>query len=149
MANSPIPVASQLESHGQSTDLAVALDAQIDVLTLTGVNTAGNWSHLMTRRAAHALWYRLTWELFPEKSARVTSMAATAPLRPPKDGQIVTQVEVIHQVEWQRLSVIGWNTAARWRFEMDDRNARQLWAALDVALYPAGWAGASVTYKRS
>ena len=149
MANSPGLSTAPIVSHGQSADLTVALDPKLDVLTLTGIGAVGNWSHDITRRAAHILWHRLTWELFPEKSPRVTGMAATSRLHLPTESKIVTQIEVIYQIDRQRLSVVGWTTAALWRFEMDDLTARHLWAALDIALYPAGWAGASVTYKRS
>ena len=139
---------SGIVAHGQSSNLTVIFDVGNDILALNGYSATSTWSHFVTRFATHKLWYRLTWELFPEKSLRVTSMAATAPLHMPTDIQIATHVDVIYIAESRQLSVTGWNTGARWRFELDDRCARQLWTALDLVLYPAGWAGASITYRR-
>ena len=94
------------------------------------------------------LWYRLTWALFPEKSPRVTGMAATAPLHPIAQSDAVAYVEVIYHANERIFNVIGSNAAARWQFDLDDSTARQLWAALDLALYPAGWGGTTLTIKR-
>ena len=115
-------------------------------MTISGKSTAGNWSHLISRRAAHMLWYRLTWELFPEKSPRVTGMAATSSMSTASNGSVASHAEVV--AEAGTLSVLGWNAVSRWRFEIDHYNARQLWAVVDVALYPAGWEGTSATYNK-
>jgi hypothetical protein len=142
------PMTTPLEIHGMSADLSVAPGSEPDTFKLSGIGVGPRkWVHPLTRRAAHILWYRLTWVLFPEKSPRVTGMAATAPLSPRTQSGAVAFVEVIYRADQNMFNVIGWNESARWRFDLDDRAARQLWAALDVVLYPAGWSGTTLTIK--
>lgn len=137
-----------VEIHGLSVDLAVEPGGDAELFALSGVGDGmRKWSHLLTRRAAHMLWYRLTWALFPEKSPRVTGMAATARLRPLAESGAVAFVEVIYQANEQLFIVIGRNETPRWTFDLADPAARQLWAALDLALYPAGWGGTSLTIR--
>ena len=139
-----------LEVHGLSTDLSVTPGSEMDTFSVSGTsNGTRKWKYSLTRRAAHMLWYRLTWILFPERSPRVTGMAATAPLRPLTLTTIAAFVEVAHRPDQKVFNITGWNGTALWRFDLDDPAARQLWAALDLALYPAGWSGTSITIKGS
>ncbi len=139
-----------IEIHGLSSELAVEPGSDAELFTLSGVGDGmRKWSHLLTRRAAHMLWYRLTWALFPEKSPRVTGMAVTAPLRSRGESGAVAYIEIIYQANEQLFIIIGRNETPRWTFDLADSAARQLWAALDLALYPAGWGGTTLTIKRT
>jgi len=113
-----------------------------ETIVMGGVGPeAHRWARVLTRRAAQNLWFQLTRILFPEKSAQVTSMAQTAALRPSDQPTLTTHLEVIHAAEGHAFDILGWVGEDTWWFRVDDHNARRLWAALDVALYPAGWQG--------
>lgn len=142
------PMAVPQVIHGLSAYLSVTPGIEQDTFSLSGKSAGSRpWVHPLTRRAAHMLWYRLTWVLFPEKSPRVTGMAVTSPLRPLTQTTIAAFVEVMYRTDQSTFNVTGWNGTALWRFDLDDHSARELWAALDLALYPAGWGGTTLTVK--
>ena len=144
----PASMTAPREMHGLSTYLSVSPGTETDTFNLSGTDDeARAWIHPLTRRAAHMLWYRLTWILFPEKSPRVTGMAVTAPLRPLTQTTIAAFAEVSYRANQSKFSVTGWNGRPLWQFDLDDHSARELWAALDLALYPAGWGGTTLTFK--
>jgi hypothetical protein len=107
---------------------------------------ANAWSRTMTGRAAHQLWFHLTRLLFPEKSGQVTALAKTAPLSGAGPSE-TTQLDVFQNPDTRLYEIFGWVGDDTWWFRVDDQNARKLWAALDIALYPAGWSG-PVTYHK-
>ncbi len=139
-----------LQDYGLSTDLFVTRSSGADTIVLSGTAEDTNrWVRPLTRRAAHLLWYRLTWSLFPEKSPKVTGMAVTAALQSPDQPTITIHVDVQRQEETHTFSVDGMTRAERWQFTISDADARKLWAALDLLLYPAGWEGATMHTKRT
>ena len=144
------PMVIPQQIHGLSAYLSVTPGIDKDTFRLNGTGRGPHaWVHVLTRRAAHMLWYRLTWVLFPEKSPRVTGMAVTSPLRPLAQTTVAAFVEVVYRADQSVFNVTGWNGTALWRFDLDDHSARELWTALDLALYPAGWSGTTLTIKRN
>ncbi len=141
-----------VREYGRSIDVSVARKTDTDALVLSGVssNTAADqWARLVTRRAAHLLWYRLTWALFPGKSAKVTGLAATAPLITAMPPTVTTHIEIVRIETEQAFNVAGLSGSDHWQFQIDDKTARQLWATLDIVLYPAGWEGANFQFNKA
>ncbi len=141
---------SVTREYGMSSDLFVTRRAGTDSYVLSGTGTGANrWARVLTSRALHLLWYRLTWSLFPEKSLKVTGMAATAPLRSTTAPKITTHIEVIYHTDIKQFDVIGTSGEDRWQFRIDHQTARILWTALDLILYPAGWQGANTVINKA
>lgn len=127
--------------YGQSTDLFVSRKESDQTLVLGGVGQGEQrWVHVMTQRAAQVLWFKLTNLLFPDKSAVVTGLAQTAPLRAPDNNSVTTHVEVVKNGE-AVYTLIGWVERNTWMVQLTELETRRLWAALDLALYPVGWEG--------
>ena len=133
--------------YGLTSELFVNRPGEDETLVVGGVGAQSDqWTRLLTRRAAHQLWFQLTRLLFPEKSPQVTGMAMTAPLSPPSPS-VTTHLEIVHNPDSHTVDILGWDGEDGWWFRVDEQNARHLWTALDLALYPAGWSG-PVTVRR-
>lgn len=100
----------------------------------------GRWSRALTRRAAHLLWFNLTRMLFPEKAPQVTGIAVTAPLRGFDEPLLTTHVEVTRTADGF-IEIIGWMGRDTWWARLPEAEGRNLWAKLDLLLYPVGWEG--------
>jgi len=101
----------------------------------------------MTQRAAQLLWFRLTRLLYPEKADIVTGLAATAPLRSPVSITITTHMDAVKSAE-ARYTLVGWVQRDTWRVDLTELDARRLWAALDLVLFPVGWEGRETKAKK-
>jgi hypothetical protein len=98
----------------------------------------GKWARVLSRRAAHLLWYRLTLFLFPEKARHVTALVSTAPLQLNASPTVTTHVDVT-QPEKDLYDVVGMMGKVSWTTRLSTLEARRLWTSLDLALYPDGW----------
>lgn len=97
------------------------------------------WTRVLSRRAAQILWYRLTLLIFPERASEVTTRVTTAPLRPTAGlTMLTTHVEVAAGQD-DTYAIKGTVGEDKWVVTVNGMEIRRLWAALDVALYPAGW----------
>jgi hypothetical protein len=133
--------------YGLTSEMFVNRHGEDETVILGGVGVEANrWTRTLTRRAAHQLWFHLTRLLFPEKSPQVTGMAMTAPLSMPIPS-VTTHLEIVYSPETHLYDIVGWDGEDGWWFRVDEQNARNLWTALDIALYPAGWSG-PVTVRR-
>src|SRR5712691_4421648 len=136
-------------SYGLTNELFANRKGEGETIILGGIGTGSSrWARVLSRRAAHQLWYRLTWLLFPEKSTQVTGMAQTAPLHPPNQTSLTTHFEIVRNTDSHTYDIMGWIGDDTWWFRVDDHNARHLWIALDKALYPAGWQGPSTHHGK-
>jgi hypothetical protein len=134
--------------YGLSTDLFVSRKESDQTLVLGGVGQKEKrWVHIMTQRAAQVLWFKLTQLLYPDKAEMVTALAATAPLRSPSSPSITTHGDIVRSGEDQ-YTLVGWIQRNTWRVELTELEARRLWAALDLALYPVGWEGRETKVKK-
>jgi hypothetical protein len=134
--------------YGLSTNLFVSPKESDQTLVLGGVGQeAQRWTHIITRRAAHVMWFKLTVLLYPEKANMVTSLATTAPLRAPGSPAITTHIEVVRSAEAQ-YTIIGWIERETWMVVLSEDDARHLWAELDTVLYPVGWEGRETKPKK-
>lgn len=132
-------------SYGLTQDVFASRKSNGDTVIVGGVGLETNrWARVLTRRAAHQLWFELTRILFPEKSAKVTSIVETAPLRSIDLPAVTTHLEIRQNADAHSFDIMGWVNEDIWWFCVDDHNARHLWAALDNALYPGGWEGAVI-----
>lgn len=107
---------------------------------LASQNSESNkWTRILSRRAGQILWYRLTLLIFPERASEVTARVKTAPLRP--TGGLVTWTTHVEVVAGQdaTYAIKGTEGDDKWVVVVSSMEIRRLWAALDVALYPAGW----------
>jgi hypothetical protein len=119
-----------------------------ETIAVSGMgDQSDRWTRTFTRRAAHQLWFQLTRLLFPEKSPQVTGMAMTAPLSMPSPS-VTIHVEIVFNPDIHLYDILGWDGEDGWWFRVDEQNARNLWTALDLALYPAGWSGPVTTRHR-
>ncbi|GIK64152.1 MAG: hypothetical protein BroJett018_19460 [Chloroflexota bacterium] len=109
---------------------------------LTTPNEDSNkWTRVLSHRAGQILWYRLTLLLFPERASEVTARVSTAPLRPTGSlPTVTTHVEVAAGKD-DTYHIKGTAGDDRWIVTVSGMEIRRMWAALDVALYPAGWEG--------
>lgn len=127
--------------YGLSTDLFVSRTESDETVVLGGVGEGEQrWVQVMTQRAAQLLWFKLTQLLYPEKADVVTGLAATAPLRSPDAGSITTHMEVVRGNN-ALYTLVGWVLRDTWRVDLTETDARRLWAALDMVLFPVGWEG--------
>jgi hypothetical protein len=127
--------------YGFSTDLFVSRKDGDHTLVLGGIGQEEErWVHVMTQRAAQVLWFKLTALLYPDKSEIVTGLATTAPLRAPTSMTVTTHVEVVRSSEAE-YTLVGWVQRMTWMVKLTETETRQLWASLDLALYPVGWEG--------
>ena len=126
--------------YGLSTDLFVSRKEADQTVVLGGMGEAQRWVHVLTQRAAHILWFKLTALLYPDKADVVTALATTAPLRSPTSVTVTTHVEVVKSSEVE-YTLVGWIQRNTWRVQLAEIDARRLWASLDLALYPVGWEG--------
>ncbi|NDJ78366.1 MAG: hypothetical protein GYB65_19120 [Chloroflexi bacterium] len=132
---------SSSHQYGLSTDLFVSHKESDQTLVLGGVGQGSKrWVHVMTRRAAQVMWFKLTTLLYPEKAGLVTALAATAPLRAPPSNSVTTHMEVV-KGEDGNYRLVGWVQRDTWMVALTETDARRLWASLDLALYPVGWEG--------
>jgi hypothetical protein len=47
-----------------------------------------------------------------------------------------------------QYTLVGWIQRNTWRVQLTELEARRLWAALDLALYPVGWEGRQTKSKK-
>ena len=128
-------------TYGVSTDVFVSRKRSGDSLVIGGMGAdEARWTRVLSHRAAQMLWYHLTDYLFPEKSAMVTAMVSTAPLRGDSRPTITTHMTV-EELEDGSFDIVGWIGDQTWWIRLNAREARRLWTALDIALYPVGWKG--------
>jgi len=135
--------AARPKKYGLSTNLSVNDIENEQAMVLGGVSqNQQTWSHVLTRRAAQVLWFKLTQLLYPDKASMVTGLAVTASLRAPRITEpLTTHVDVVKNSPSQ-YTLVGWvQRNSSWMVLLDEIDARRLWAALDVALYPVGWEG--------
>ncbi len=134
--------------YGLTSEIFVNRPGEDETIVVGGTgDQADRWTRSLTRRAAHQLWFQLTRLLFPEKSPQVTGMAMTAPLSLPSPS-VTTHLEIIFNPDSHTYDILGWDSEDGWWFRVDEQNARLLWTALDLALYPAGWSGPVTTWRR-
>lgn len=128
--------------YGFSNDLFVSRKESDQTLVVGGVGESERrWAHVLTQRAAQVLWFKMTSLLYPEKAPTVTGLAATAPLRVPGSASVTTHVEIVRNRDLVTYTLVGWVQRNTWRVVLSELEARRLWAALDLALYPVGWEG--------
>ncbi len=134
--------------YGLSTDLFVSRKESDESVVLGGVGEGERrWVQVMTQRAAQLLWFRLTRLLYPEKADIVTGLAATAPLRSAVSTTITTHMDAVKSAE-ARYTLVGWVQRDTWRVDLIELDARRLWAALDLVLFPVGWEGRETKSKK-
>ena len=128
-------------TYGISTSVFVNRKRSGDSLVMGGVDSNDTrWTRVLSHRAAQMLWFHLTSHLFPEKSAIVTALVSTAPLRGDSRPTITTHMTV-EQLEGGDFDIVGWVGDQTWWIQLNPHEARRLWTALDIALYPVGWKG--------
>jgi hypothetical protein len=134
--------------YGYSTDLFVSRKDNEQTLLVGGVGEGDRrWAHAMTQRAAQILWFKLTRLLYPDKADVVTGLATTAPLRSLSTPNLTTHVEVVRSAQAQ-YTLVGWVQRDTWKVLLSEVEARRLWAALDMALFPVGWEGRTTKVKK-
>jgi hypothetical protein len=127
--------------YGLTSDIFVVYETDDNTIIVGGLGVGSSrWTQRLTAQAAHQLWSILTRLLFPEKSRHVLGMAKTAPLCAPVP-ELTTRFEIMRNPDLHVYDILGWIGDEAWWCRVDYHTARRLWAALDVALYPAGWAG--------
>jgi len=139
----------QNPDYSFSNHLFVSRKASGDGIIIGGTTQdETRWTRVLTQRAAQMLWFHLTRYLFPEKSAMVSALVTTAPLRS-SDMPTITTHMTVDELENGGYEVIGWIGEQNWGIRIADADARQFWMALDIALYPAGWQGSGTNNKPS
>jgi len=126
-------------------DYGVVTDFQLEfrdgVFNLSGIPHQGNLCvQVLSRRAAHLLWYALTQHLFPSDAPPITSIAGTAPLSLTDHPDLTSHVDVRPGRD-ELYEVRGVTRTGGWRMLVSSADVQWLWATLDVTLYPVGWEG--------
>jgi len=133
-----------LKHHGYVNDITIDYDRETSLVRLYGVpqeSLIPPFEALLTRRAAHLLWVRLTQALYPHEAPTMTSSASTTPLHAPEDVLLTNDIDFVKISGGEGYEVIGIVTNGEWRFRLTDKSAHRLWAAMDVTLFPVGWEG--------
>jgi hypothetical protein len=127
--------------YGLTSDIFIDARTDDNTIIVGGVSMgASRWTQRLTTQTAHQLWSNLMRLLFPEKSRHVLGLAKTAPLCAPVPN-LTTRFEIIRDPVQNVYDILGWIGDDAWWCRIDYQTARRLWAGLDMALYPAGWAG--------
>ena len=127
--------------YGLTSEIFVDTKTSDRTVIIGGIGAGSSrWAQRLTAQAAHQLWSNLMRLLFPEKSLHVLGLAKTAPLCAPLPN-LTTRFEIIRNPDLHVYEILGWVGDEAWWCRLDYHNARHLWAALDMALYPAGWCG--------
>jgi hypothetical protein len=134
------------EELGLCRDVFVSSRPDDDAIVIGGAcqkdgGESTTWNRVMNKRAAHLLWYRLTSFLFPEKAPRVTALVSTAPLSTMTLNSTVTTHADVSRTEDEHYEIKGIIGKTTWIARLNGLEARRLWTALDLALYPNGWEG--------
>lgn len=137
---------SELTEYGMTTDLFVSRKPHGEAIVVGGAGEQVKWMRVLSRRCAHLLWIQLTQMLFPEKAQIVMALAATTPLRGPEAPTITSDVRTT-LVSDGLIEVAGVSGTRQWVARLHAEDARQLWMALDIALYPVGWEGGRVVRR--
>ncbi len=134
--------------YGLTNEILADRRGNGDAIIVSGVSSdCVQWAQVLTPRAAQQLWGQLTRLLFPEKSPQVFGLVKTAPLSSPVPSA-TTRFEVLWNAETRLYDILGWVDSETWWFRVNEQNAHRLWAALDLALYPAGWAGPEIIRRK-
>lgn len=132
------------KDYGLVSDWQVEFDEE--VFEMQGVPRNGAAFHqVLTRRAAHLLWYTLTKSLFMGEAPPMTSAAGTAPLALHDDPHVTMRVDV-REVHDDLYEMRGVTRASTWLAQVSSADIQWLWAMLDVHLYPVGWEGRGAAY---
>lgn len=139
------------EELGMSSDMFVTAMPKGDTLVVGGKISANSenpqWTRVLSRHAAHLLWYRLTILLFPEKAKLVTALASTAPLRSNQSPTVTSHIEMV-PTDDNYYDISGFMGNMTWWVKLSNFEARRLWAALDTILYPNGWDSKPTTTEK-
>jgi len=129
--------------YGLSTNLFVHRKTGGESIVVGGTaQDDSKWTRVLSQRAAQMLWFYLVQLLFPEKSDMVTALVTTAPLRSSDMPTITTHLSVDKTTDGS-FEITGWVGDQTWLVRLNDQETRRFWTALDIALYPAGWQGAT------
>lgn len=129
--------------YGLTGEIHFQFDREHGLVTLHGVVQDGSGkriSAVLTKRAAHQLWYRLTQALYPDEAPTMTANAGTAPLRGVNGELLTSHIDL----EWFPngfVELIGTIMTAQWSIRLSGTEAKRVWANLDVLLFPFGWEG--------
>ena len=135
-------------AYGLSTDLFVHRKSSGESIVVGGTaEDKSRWTRVLSQRAAQMLWFYLTQLLFPEKSDMVTALVTTAPLRS-ADLPTVTTHTTVDRTADGGFEIMGWVGDQTWLVRLNSDETRRFWSALDIALYPAGWQGATSKNKQ-
>jgi hypothetical protein len=135
-------------AYGLSTDLFVHRKSSGESIVVGGTaEDKTRWTRVLSQRAAQMLWFYLTQLLFPEKSDMVTALVTTAPLRS-ADLPTVTTHTTVDRTDDGGFEIMGWVGDQTWLVRLNSDETRRFWSALDIALYPAGWQGATSKNKQ-
>jgi hypothetical protein len=86
------------------------------------------WVRVISNRAAHMLWFRLTQVLFPERAEWLTPMD-TLPIRDSTLPTITNQV-IVERLEGGVIEITGIAKGSRWTAKLLESESTALWAAL-------------------
>ncbi len=136
----------QLTEYGMTTDVFVNRKPHGEAIVIGGAGEQDKWTRVLSRRAAHLLWIQLTKMLFPDKAHMVMALAATTPLRSPDAPTITSEVAAATTPDGL-VEISGTAGARNWAARLHAEDARRLWMALDIALYPVGWEGQRVVHR--
>ncbi len=129
--------------YGLTADITLQTDPQHGFLTIHGVvqdGTNKRISAVLTKGAAHQLWYRLTQALYPDEAPTMTANASTAPLRG-SNGELLTSTVDLEWLPNGMVEIIGTIMSAEWSISLRSTEAKRVWANLDMLLFPFGWEG--------
>lgn len=95
----------------------------------------------LSKRAAYTLWYRLTQELYPDDSPTAAVLKGGTGILNTPDGQSLTSQLEVTRLANGFFEVVGFMMSAQWAFRISQTEARRVWGALDVLLFPYDWEG--------
>lgn len=120
--------------YGYSQENFVLRKGSSDTFVLGGMSQTGvRWTRVLSKRAAHMLWFHLARSLFPGDADDVTASLPTALMRG-VDMPSITKHIVIEPLDHACYEILGYTSAGTWAVQVTEGEARRLWEILHQAI---------------
>jgi hypothetical protein len=127
---------------GYTTDLFVSRHPEVESYVVGGTSPElRRWCETLNSRTARSLWFDLTRLLFPERAKQVLSQVSTMVI-PRVDlnaAEVPAPKLAIRSVSDGGYVLSNWIEDDSRVVRLNPADVQKFWAALDIALYPAGW----------
>ncbi len=120
--------------YGYSQDTFVLRKGVGDTYVFGGRSQDGSrWTRVLSKRAAHMLWFHLARHLFPDDADDVTARLPTALFRGVNLPSI-TEHMLIEPLEPGGIEIVGYTSAGAYSVRLQPSELQRFWTQLDQAM---------------